>query len=155
MSDEPTRSDVRRVECPECHAEPGEPCRNSRGERREQNHQGRVEVFKRQGHLLDNVRELRPYDREPDPVPEVYQHEAPPSPDEQDGYRIHRYDARTRAVGLAGVARARAILAERQEARGGVRGPHVEVQREFVRKAQEASARWHERGCPPPQGAPS
>ena len=44
LNRQPSRLDVRLVECPECHAGPGEQCRGRRGLRLA-NHQARVNSF--------------------------------------------------------------------------------------------------------------
>lgn len=100
-------------------------------------------------------REVRPYDLPPMAVPLEYQDEPPAWPGEESGRLAVDLDDRTVAVGLQGLAVARAMLAQhsRSKGRGGVAGPaerNREAARHFTRQAHTAAAAWHQAGCPTP-----
>lgn len=92
------------VTCPSCWAKPGERCDGGNGA----THDARV------AHAKNRERELRSYDVEPAPVPAEHEHDQPPGPPTLDGHVAHVFSDHTRNVGLAGVAHAKAILAERR-----------------------------------------
>jgi hypothetical protein len=129
------------VTCPSCYAKPGERCDTEGGA----THDARV------AHAKNRQRELRPYDVEPTPVPEQYQHEQPPGPELVGGRLAHKLDDGTRASGLRNLERIRAEMAARAVKRGGVIGAARPIDDHFAQAAREASARWHDAGCPEPQ----
>jgi len=93
-------------------------------------------------------RELRAYDLEPADVPEPYREDEPPSPLEHDGHVRHPLTDSTRAIGLDGLERARAALAQHTgRGHGNATDDRVRSRR-FARQALEASARWHEQKKP-------
>jgi hypothetical protein len=105
-----TRTEAMTIACPFCGAQPERPCEGARGKLRASVHAER-HLAALDANRKATVRELRAYDVEPEPVPIAYQREQPPSANEARGRVVHRLDDHTRAVGLAGVAAARAILA--------------------------------------------
>lgn len=95
------------VKCPICDARPGEKCASPGLGRTDRSTHTERRVIAR-----SSVRETRPYDVEPQPVPTLFQEPGPPSPFEQRGRVVHPLDEQTCTTGLAGVERARALLAQ-------------------------------------------
>jgi hypothetical protein len=46
VPEDPSVSDIRRVACPRCGSDPGQPCQSRRGQDRESNHQERVNAYR-------------------------------------------------------------------------------------------------------------
>lgn len=104
-----SRTDARTVACPYCHARAGELCQGPRGKLRESNHAERhlaAQTAIRKAEL-DEQRRTHPAELPLWEAPEPY-HDAPADPG--PGRVTRELDPGTCATGLAGVARAKAIL---------------------------------------------